>query len=350
MRKASWRGHGGASEEVAPMPRVGIVGAGIRGRLFARAFAGLPGVEVVGLAEVSDHVAREAREATGLAVFPDHDALLDERPDAVIVATPDFAHRDAAVAAAEAGCAVLLEKPVATNLADAYAIRDAVRAAGVRCMVGFENRWNPHLVRVGEAVHAGELGAVVSQSFTLSNTYFVPTQMLSWAARSSPAWFLMPHTTDLAIWLAGSRPASVFATGSRGLLAERGVDTWDVVHALLTFENGTTAALTSAWILPEAMDGIVDFTFQVIGSDGAVRGDLGHQGLTLTTDRQRSVWPVGGSVPGELIGAPVWMARQFVRQLEGDAELTPTIDDGVLVTEVICAIERSLESGRPETI
>ncbi|MBM7788710.1 Gfo/Idh/MocA family protein [Tenggerimyces flavus] len=331
------------------MPRVGIVGAGIRGRLFAQALAGVQGVEVVGLADSSERVAREAREATGLTVHPSHDELLNESPDAVIVATPDFAHKDAAVAAANAGCALLLEKPVATSLADAYAIRDAVRATGVRCMVGFENRWNPHLVRVGEAVHKGELGAVTSQNYTLSNTYFVPTKMLSWAAKSSPAWFLMPHTTDLAIWLAGSRPASVYASGSRGLLQERGVDTWDVVHALITFENGSTANLTSAWILPESMDGIVDFTFQVIGSNGSVRGDLGHQGLVLATDQQRSLWPVGGTVPGELIGAPVWMARHFVRQLETGADLSPSLDEGVLVTEVICAIERSLASGKVET-
>lgn len=332
------------------MPRVGIVGAGIRGRLFAQALAGVPGVEVIGLADSSERVANEAREATGLAVHASHDEMLETGPDAVIVATPDFAHKDAAVAAANAGCALLLEKPVATSLADAYAIRDAVRATGVRCMVGFENRWNPHLVRVGEAVHQGELGAVASQSYTLSNTYFVPTQMLSWAAKSSPAWFLMPHTTDLAIWLADSRPVEVFATGSRGLLEQRGVDTWDVVHALVTFENGSTANLTSAWILPESMDGIVDFTFQVIGSNGSVRGDLGHQGLVMATDQQRSLWPVGGTVPGELIGAPVWMARHFVRQLETGTELSPSLDEGVLVTEVICAIERSLASGQKEPV
>lgn len=332
------------------MPRVGIVGAGLRGRLFAQALTGLAGVEVVGLADSSERVAREAQEATGVRAFPSYEALLNEGPDAMVVATPDFAHRDVAVASAEAGCALLLEKPVATSLADAYAIRDAVQAAGVRCMVGFENRWNPHLVRVGEAVHGGELGAIVSQNLTLSNTYFVPTQMLSWAAKSSPAWFLMPHTTDLAIWLAGSRPVSVFARGSRGLLAERGVDTWDVVHALVTFENGSTANLTSAWILPDGRDGIVDFTFHLVGSAGAVRGDLGHQGLVMATDRQRSVWPVGGTVPGELIGAPVWMARHFARQLETGADLSPSIDEGVLVTEVICAIERSLESGRVETL
>ena len=76
------------------MLTIGIVGAGLRGKLFADALKDQPGVDVVGFAEPSERMAEAASTATGLAVVASHSELLDSLdPDAVIIATPDFAHR-----------------------------------------------------------------------------------------------------------------------------------------------------------------------------------------------------------------------------------------------------------------
>lgn len=328
------------------MLTIGIVGAGLRGRLFADALEDQSGVRVVGFAEKSAGVAEDARSSTGLPVVADVGALLsDFDPDAVIVATPDFAHRDAAVAVASAGKHLLIEKPLATNLADAYAITAAVEESGVRCLVGFENRWNPHVVRAHDLTSSGELGSPITSSATLSNSYFVPTQMLSWAAASSPAWFLMPHTLDMLMWLTGSAPESVLAVGSSGVLAARGIDTTDVVHALVTFADGSTANLTSAWVLPDAGEGIVDFRFSFIGTEGSITGDLSHQGLTVVLDKLRSEWPLGASIGRSKVGPPRWMVQQFAAGLMDGGDLGPGVRHGLEVTKTICAIERSMSSG-----
>lgn len=327
------------------MVTIGIVGAGLRGRLFAEALQSQPDVTVVGFAEPSAKVAEDTRGATGLPVTSSHLELLEKLdPDAVIVATPDFAHRQIAVDAAEAGKHLLIEKPVATNLDDAHAIAAAVHRSGVRCLVGFENRWNPHVVQAKAAM--ASVGEPITASATLSNSYFVPTTMLSWAAQSSPAWFLMPHTLDLVLWLTGRKPVSVSAVGSRGVLAKRGIDTWDVVHALVTFDDGSTATLSSAWTLPDAGDGIVDFRFQVIGTEGSVTADLSHQGLTVVSDKYRSAWPVSGRIGRSQVGPAVWMVQDFAAGLVDGGELGPDIDHGVLVTEIICAIENSITTGQ----
>lgn len=327
------------------MVTIGIVGAGLRGRLFAEALQGQPDVTVVGLAEPSARVAEEARGATGLPVTSSHVELLEKLdPDAVIVATPDFAHRQIAVDAADAGKHLLIEKPVATNLDDAHAIAAAVHRSGVRCLVGFENRWNPHVVQAKAAM--ATVGDPITASATLSNSYFVPTTMLSWAGKSSPAWFLMPHTLDLVLWLTGRKPVSVSAVGSRGVLANRGIDTWDVVHALVSFDDGSTATLSSAWTLPDAGDGIVDFRFQVIGTEGSVTADLSHQGLTVVSDKYRSAWPVSGRIGRSQVGPAVWMVQDFAAGLVDGGELGPDVDHGVLVTEIICAIEDSITTGQ----
>lgn len=328
------------------MLKVAIVGAGLRGRLFADALSGRPGVHVVGFAEPSSRVADVANLETGLPVVPSHlDLLSDLSPDAVIVATPDFAHRDVGVDLALSGVDLLIEKPLATTLTDADALVAAVAAGGGRCAIGFENRWNPHIVRAHDALIGGELGTPITSHATLSNSYFVATQMLSWAAKSSPAWFLMPHTIDLLTWLTGRTPATVTAVGSRGVLMARGVDTWDVVHALLTFDDDTTASLSSNWILPDARDGITDFRIDVIGTKGSVSADLGRQGLTTVTDRTHSIWPVSGRIGRAAVGAASWMAQDFAAGLIDGGDIGPGIEQGLLVTQTICAIERSLETG-----
>ena len=302
--------------------------------------------DVVGIADTSPS-ARSSAESLGVELYDNFNALLDDaRPDAIIVATPDFAHREVAVAAAERGVHLLIEKPLATSLADAYAIEDAVRKHGVSCAVGFENRWNPHFLAVRQGVEDGSLGQIVHQAAVLSNTYHVPTTMLSWAAKSSPVWFLMPHTLDLACWLSGSRPVSVFARGTRGLLAQKGIDTWDVVHASFTLEDGSLVDLTSAWVLPEASSGIVDFRYEAIAEGGVVHANLGEQGLTVVTDALRSIWPLGSPVDGRPVGPPVWMAQKFVQDLERGADPTPGLDAGLIVTEALCAVDESLRSGQ----
>ena len=333
------------------MVKVGIVGAGLRGRMYAAALAESPVAEVVGFAEPSTAVAEAAHRETGVPVVTSHAALLDQfELDAVIVATPDFAHRDAAIAVARARKHLLIEKPLAMSVAEAYEIRDAVREGGATCLVGFENRWNPHIVQTHRAIADGAIGTHITSTATLSNTYFVPETMLSWAARSSPAWFLMPHTVDLVMHLAGRTPVSVTAVASSGVLRARGIDTIDVVHALLTFDDGTTASLTSAWTLPEGDDAIVDFRFQVIGTEGAIDADPIHQGLNLVTDRQRAQAPLVGRIGTSLVGAPIWMAQEWVACLDRGEVLGPGVDQGVLVTEVICAIEKSYAEQRVVTL
>lgn len=327
---------------------IGIIGGGLRGRLFARALR--RHARVIGVADPSPG-AREAIRADGYQAYETYEALLtDQRPDAVIVATPDFAHRGPAVAVARSGAHLLVEKPLATTVADARAIRDAVREAGISCMVGFENHWNPHFVHLKDAVEDGTVGHPISQSATLSNTFFVPERMLAWAARSSPVWFLMPHVTDLACWLSGAAPVSVFARGSRGVLAARGIDTWDVVHASIELDDGGLLDLTSSWVQPEAAPGIADLAYRVVGASGAARVDLGDQGLTVVSDTYRAPWPVSGDINGEPIGTAAWMAQGFVRALESDQDLDPGIDQGVLVTETLAGVEHSLASGHPVTL
>jgi hypothetical protein len=124
--------------------RIGVVGAGTMGARYAERIRSGEfgrGLELAGVADLDEARARTA--AGDAPAFGSVEALLEARPDALYIATPDGAHRGPAVAAAEAGVPFLLEKPLATTLADAQAIAGAVARAGIVAEVNFSNRWNP---------------------------------------------------------------------------------------------------------------------------------------------------------------------------------------------------------------
>lgn len=330
--------------------RIGIAGCGIRGTLFARALGTVPGVEVAGICDPSPGARERAASTFAGPVHTDHRKLIDSGLDALVVATPDFAHRDVAVDGAAAGLALMIEKPLATTVEDATVIQQAVNEHGVSCFVAFENRWNPYFRRARAAVAAGELGEVVSVTAVLSNSFFVPTQMLSWAAASSPAWFLMPHTVDLAMWLTGEQPETVTAWGRRGELAARGVDTWDAVHALVSLPGGRVANLQSSWILPDSRPSIVDFRVDVVGTRGSISIDHSDQGYRVAAD---SGYRWEGSLPADIDGQEqsmaAWMVRSWAKGLVEGRPVGPGVDHGLMVTRTVDAIQRSITTG-PVTI
>jgi predicted dehydrogenase len=334
------------------MMKFGIAGAGIRGELFAQSLAPMAEATLVAVCDLIEDRAVSLATRFGARAFSDYRAMLNDADlDALVVATPDFAHRDVAVAGARRGLHLLIEKPLATTLEDAYEIREAVERAAVRCMVGFENRWHPAFVHARKLAAEGQLGDVLTQNIVLSNTYHVPTKMPGWSAQSSPGWFLMSHTVDLALWLSGKKLSRLYAQGSRGVLKARGIDTWDVIHALLTFEDGTIANLTSSWVLPDASPSIAKFQYQAIGERSAIAYDLqGHALQHTTANRYRSVALVGGQIDGLPQGPPVWMLWSFVRRLAEGAAVAPAVEDGVRVTEIIVAIHESLRDGAPRSL
>jgi predicted dehydrogenase len=331
--------------------RFGIVGAGIRGSLFARAVGQQTGADVVAVCDPSPNAREKVAAEHGLHGYASHEEMFAaEELDAVVVATPDPTHAGPALAAAEAGLHLMVEKPLATSVADARAITDAVERAGVKCMLGFENRWNPRLISAQAAVAAGAVGDVLTQVAHLHDTTFVPEEMLRWAADSSPAWFLMPHSLDLVLWLGGGTVDSVTAVGVRRELVGRGVDTWDSIDALLTFTDGSTATLHSSWVLPRSFPSVFDLRLEVTGTTSALRIDGADQGTTLIGPEgyryaQHGLWESGGN----LHGYPVDMAGDLVRWLHGADLDVPTVREGLLVTEIIDAVHRSLTTGERVT-
>jgi predicted dehydrogenase len=330
------------------MIRTVIVGMGIRGHLFAQGLSQNTNAELVAICDVASEARSAASENWNVPGYADFVGMLEEQqPEAALVCTPDFAHREYVIAAAEHGAHVMVEKPLAASLEDAEAILEAVEVAGITCQVAFENRWNPPFVKIKQAVERGELGDISLVSAKLNDTLYVPTRMLNWASQSSVGWFLLPHVVDLAIWLSGKEPSKVYAVANKTVLPSLGVDTYDTICTTLSFDGGMQAVFETTWILPESSPAVFDFKFGILGDRGAMHVDAQDQMLHQSTDRFTYPGTLVLDVHGKARGFPLDMLDSFIHSVKNGTRPLATVREGYRVTRVIDAVHRSIEGGQP---
>jgi predicted dehydrogenase len=337
------------------MDRVGfgVIGAGLFGENHALVYSRLPGVELVAVCDQNEARAREVAERYGARTYyTDYVQLLAE-PDisAVSIATPDFAHSEIALAAAQAGKHILCEKPLATTVEEAQSIVDAAARAGVKLMVDFHNRVNPPFVAARESVRDGAIGTPSYAYARLSNTTFVPLEMLSWADRSSALFFLGSHAIDIMRFILNDTVARVHAVSRSGILKGLGVDAPDFHVAIAEFERGAVVTFENAWILPRSQPMVYDFKVEVLGSEGALYVDSSHHGaFELHSGGRLSYGDVLGVTPTSdlRVGGFVLEAiSRFVDAVLHDRPVLATGEDGVEATRIVDAIKRSAETGQP---
>jgi predicted dehydrogenase len=333
---------------------LGIIGAGGWGGMHARTYATVDGARLYGVADPDESRARRLAEPYGARAYADFNELLkDDRIEAVSVVTPDFAHEEPILAAARAGKHILAEKPLAMTVAGCERILEAVDKAGVKLMVDFHARWSPPLYKAYQAIRLGELGAIQHVYYRLNDRIFVPTEMLSWAAKSTVMWFIGSHTIDTVRWLLGEEVQRVYAVSRSVVLRARGIDTPDYYLSTLEFPSGATAMIENSWILPNSTPSLVDVKCQVIGSKGAIYIDATHNRALEKYTETDAGFPdilVMPSVYGRQQGFAAESIRHFVECVRDDKAPIVSGHDGLEVTKVICAIEESVRSGQPVSV
>lgn len=339
-------------ETVSEQRRFGVIGTGVWGETHLMAYAGHPGVQLAGICDLNEELLRQRAEQYGVEhITTDYRELLaDETIDAVSVVTPDFLHREIVVAAAEAGKHVLLEKPMATTVEDCRAMIAAAEAAGVMLMVDFHNRWNPAMWGIKEKIVSGELGDPQMLTVRLNDTIYVPTEMLSWAGRSTVVWFLGSHAVDLVRWLFDDEVVRVYSVSRSRVLTARGVDTPDFFLTTVELAGGGVAQVENCWIMSTSMPTVFDFKLEMIGSEGTCFADCSsHRMLQAFT-------PAGASYPdmavvtqvqGQLGGFGINSIRHFADCVLEGREPAVSPRDGLENTRVLVAIHESAQSGRP---
>ena len=250
--------------------RFGLIGFGAWGKLHAEAIRKAPGAELAAIACASEASAQAAREAYPQArVDRDWRALVaDPSLEAVDIVVPNHLHAEMAIAALDAGKDVLLEKPMASTIAECEQILAAVRRTGRVLSIGHEFRISTQWGFIKRLIAAGEIGDLLYANVSLFRfPYRQGSGGWRYGRDTVGSWILEEpvHFFDMLMWwFAGvGDPASVQAFGnSKG----RGAGMYDNFSAVMRWPGGPYALVT------QTLAGFEHHhVVEVVGREGSVR-------------------------------------------------------------------------------
>jgi len=248
--------------------RIGLLGAGRIGKVHAAAIAATPGAALVAVADAVQEAAHAIASATDAVVRSIEQIMHAADVDAVLIATPTDTHADLIEQAANAGKAIFCEKPIDL---DANRVREClavVGRTGAKLMVGFNRRFDPNFAELRRQIDAGAIGKV-EMVHVISRDPGPPG--LDYIARSGGLFRDMTiHDFDIARFLLGEEPVSVFASASVLVDAAIGeAGDYDSAAVVLTTASGRIAQIANS---RRATYGY-DQRIEVHGSDGLVSAE-----------------------------------------------------------------------------
>ena len=300
-----------------------IVGAGRVGLIRAELAARHPEVEWIGIAEKNPERARLVAERVGADFVTGDFRELFRRSEvnAAVISTDEHLHVEPTLAGAERGISMLIEKPLATDLAESRRVLDAIQAAKVDAVVGYTQRFRRRWLVAKEKVRTGALGGVsmvTSRAFMNRLVAIDNYKRTANPSEISPMVISGTHALDIVMWLMeASTPVEVFARSVDKLLgpAWKGIDG---TGYLFSFGDGAIYHGVISWALPEVWPGAVySLEVGVVGTEGVLTIDDTHRDIVLATnlvqdegyapDKRRHVdfltsYPVGDVALGELRG------------------------------------------------
>lgn len=325
--------------------RIGVLGVGRIGKMHAE----LIERQTLGatVSAVYD-VYTEGAEAIGadvdarVAASPE-DLIGADDVDAVAICSSTDTHIDLLVAAAEAGKAVFIEKPLSLDLAEVDRGVAAVEAAGVPVQVGFNRRFDASHKAVRDRVMAGDVGDVQMVRITSRDPAPPPVDYI----KVSGGIFLdmTIHDFDMARFVTGSEVVEVYATGA--VMVDQAIGDagdLDTVVIVMTHENGAITTIDNS---RQAVYGY-DQRVEVFGSAGLAASD--NPGVNTTTLRT-AAGSAGSTIPYFFLDRyiPSYLAEwsDFVAMVSDGAASPVTVRDGRAPLIIGLAAWQSYREGRP---
>lgn len=378
---------------------IGTISLGWMGQLHTRAYRRLPdhypecGLEprLLIAADAQEDRARDVGGRLGYENWTTDWREVVEHPDveAVSIAAPNHLHKEVAVAAAQAGKHIWLEKPCGRYPTETYEIARAVEAAGIVSTIGLMYRHAPAVEYARELIASGELGEITHyRGYFLADYAADPNGALTWRYKLDGAGLgvlgdIMPHTVDMAQNLLGpishvsaqsetfirTRPEAPEGAGTGHFTVEGGemgaVENEDYVGCMVRFENGARGTLETS---RTCVGPHVRNSFEVNGTRGALSWDFqrlnelelyradgrGDEGYS-TVFAAPGMGDFGRFQPGAGISMgyddlKVSEAERFLSSVADGEQRPASIHEAVSAMRVVEAMDRSCASGRWERI
>ena len=331
---------------------VGIIGCGGISRGHARGWiASNERARVVAVADVVEAAAQDrAAQVGGAKIYADYNELLqDPNVDAVDICLPHHVHKEAAVAAANAGKHILIEKPLCLDLDEAKEIEAAVEASGITLMCAHNQVFTESVQEIKPRIEDGLVGDILwiySADCFITRPY-IRTGSAIHASHAAGTWrskreFMGGgelidtgyHPTYRLLYLAGSPAVTVSALLTNHRLPQ--LDGEDTAQVLVTFESGATGQILSSW----AMNLPSGYTIHVVGDRGTISAGSGRIEIMLNGMERPAV---------KELQVPDTFAREiahFIGCLENGEAPVQGLADGIATLRLIRGAYRSVEEQR----
>jgi predicted dehydrogenase len=341
--------------------RVGVIGLGM-GRHHIAGYQAHPQAEVVAISDLDELRLQQIGDQYGVATryLSGEEMLEQEALDVVSIATPNKFHASLTIAALEAGCHVLCEKPMAMSAAEAREMLAAAEKAGKRLMINFSYRFSEQSQALKDRVDAGELGDVYFARTVWHRRRGLP-RFGGWFGQKGlsgggPLIDLGVHRLDLALWLMGY-PKPVWVMGSTynpiatALAEQEGVqyDVEDLAVALIRFENGATLEVEASWAANIKERELMET--RLLGT----KGGLVQRNLNETYEFEAELYVErNGAHYDMMLHAPrkrsLSAMYHLIESIVNDTPHTASGEEGLLVMEILDAIYQSAGEGKPVQI
>jgi predicted dehydrogenase len=378
---------------------VGLISVGWMGKVHSRAYSALPVVypelgivpKLIIAADTEPSRAEYAKDVLGYAesTLDYHEVLAHPDVDVVSICAPNFLHAEIGIAAAKAGKAFWIEKPVGRGVDETRAVEAAANKAGVVSSIGFNYRHAPAIEKAKQMIADGMLGRITNIRGTFFADYSSePNGALSWRftralAGSGVLGDLMGHLVDLMQYIVGpisdisaltstihtQRPIQQMGTGTHFDVIEGGelgdVENEDYAAMLVRFAGNAVAAGAVGTLEASrvAVGPRASYNIEIYGTEGSLKWDferlnefdvaIGRSGELLGYQRVMTGLPFGDFAhfqPGPGMGLgfddlKIIEARKFLESYVGRSHVNSNIHDAVAAAQVIDAAERSADSG-----
>ena len=284
------------------------------------------------------------------------EALKKHKPDAVIVANPTSLHLDIAIPAAQAGCHLLLEKPVSHSMERLDILRQTAKKSGSKILVGFQFRYHPTLNKARELIQANALGKILTVHAHWGE--YLP-QWHPWedyrrgyAARSALGGGVivtLTHPLDYLRYLVGEIKS---LWSFNGHISPLEIDVEDVAEIGLKFSNGAMGGVHLNYFQRPPVHRL-----EIVGTDGTLRWD-NADGILQFSKFSASFGSYSDPTPAPVVDSfsppegfernQLFLAqtRHFIAIVRGESEPICSLDDGLLALRLALAAHESQKTGR----
>jgi len=325
------------------MLNIGLLGCGRIGVVHARSIFSIDNARVSAVADAFAEPAKALAAKTGAAVLSPEELIASDDVDAVVIGTPTDTHSDLILAAAQAGKAIFCEKPVDMSAARIRDCIKAVEAADVPFLTAFNRRFDPNFAHLQAQLANGAIGDV--ELVTIQSRDPSPPP-LSYV-KSSGGLFrdMMIHDLDMARFLLGEEPVSVYARGSALVDPEIGTaGDVDTAAVILTTASGKICQISNS---RRASYGY-DQRIEVHGAKGMLRAENQLENTVEHADDRGFI-----KAPAQHFFLERYEAAyraemaHFVAGVADGQAISPNIYDGLQAQLLADAATQSCENGQP---